>query len=517
MKKTISINLAGLVFNIEEQGYERLKHYLDAIRIIFSDELGASEIMEDIESRIAELFHERLSELKQAVTEEDVHKVILIMGEPNDYAIDSDETQNSKTEANYDTNKRFEEGAQRRLYRDQDKASVAGVCAGLGHYFNVDPVVFRLLFVLLVILGGSGILIYIILIIAVPEAKTTAEKLQMRGESVNIENIKEHVANFSEGAKNGATKATHNIKKAFTKGYQTLRKVCVILAKVIGVFFLIGGLVGCVVLAGVFYGDFKLFPFFAEGVPNNLYSFLSLIFESSNFSWLFLSIFMVAAIPLLVLFVNGLKLLTDWKYNMKGFYIGTFVLWVVSIISVSFYGVETGVQFKAKRQVSQLVELGEGQVGDTLIVDMFSGFLEEPTFSQYEMTDFFRIDERSIYLSAITLAIVKDGSIDDFEISYQKISNGPTGKIAYDKAQAIDFNYSIERNMLLLPAYYSFPIHDKIRGQHVRMEVRVPENKYVIIKNYDDDFPCDIQTKSMRKVEKESKDRIWTTKQVISD
>lgn len=517
MKKTISINLAGLVFNIEEQGYERLKQYLDAIRRIFSNEVGASEIMEDIESRIAELFHERLGKMKQVITESDIEEIIQIMGEPNDYAVDNeDETQDESTSSE-ESKKVFEEFRQKRLYRDEDKASVAGVCAGLGHYFNIDPVVFRLLFVFMVILGGSGILIYIILILVVPEAKTTAEKLQMRGEPVNIESIKEHVSNFTEDAKKGVNKASHNIRNAVSKSHSLLRKVFLVASKVIGVGFLVGGLIGTVVLIGVFFGDFKLFPFYVENAPNNLYSFLSLIFETNHFSWVFLAMFFVVIIPVVSLFVLGLKLIIDWKYKMKGFHIGALILWVISIIVLSFYGIETGLQFKEERQVSQLVEFDNEQMGDTLLVDMFSAFSEEPYFGDYESSNFMRIDKDSIYLSAVTISLIKDASIDEYEISYQKISNGPTGKMAYENAQAIYYNCAIEKNELILPGYYAFPIRDKFRGQHVRVEIRVPEDKYVIIKNYDDDFPCDIHTKSMRRIEKESKDRVWTTKQMVDD
>lgn len=517
MKKTISINLAGLVFNIEEQGYERLKQYLDAIRRIFINEAGASDIMEDIESRIAELFHERLGKLKQVITDSDIEEIILIMGEPNDYALDGEGDSENESSSKDESKKVFEEFRQKRLYRDEDKASVAGVCAGLGHYFNIDPVVFRLLFVLMVILGGSGILIYIILILVVPEAKTTAEKLQMRGEPVNIESIKEHVSNFTEDAKKGVNKASHNIRNAVNKSHNLLRKVFLVASKVIGAGFLVGGIIGIVVLIGVFFGDFKLFPFYAENAPNNLYSFLSLIFETNHFSWVFIALFFVVIIPVVSLFVLGLKLIIDWKYKIKGFHIGALILWVISIIVLSFYGIETGLQFKEERQINQLIEFDQGHIGDTLLIDVFSNFLAEPYFEEHEMANFMRIDRDSIYLSSVTLSLVKDASVDEFEISYHKISSGPTGKVAYQNAQAIHFDCSLDKNQLVLPGYYSFPIQNKFRGQHVRVEIRVPEDKYVIIKNYDDDFPSDMQTKSMRRIEKESKDRVWTTKQVENE
>jgi hypothetical protein len=198
---------------------------------------------------------------------------------------------------------------------------------------------------------------------------------------------------------------------------------------------------------------------------------------------------------------------------MKGLLIGLLVFWVVSIIVLSFYGVETGLQFKEERQVSQLVEYNSEDVGDTLFVDMSGRHADVTHTGDYNASNYLHIDNDSIYLSAITISIIKDASLEDFEVSYQKISNGPTGKIAYENAQAISMNCFIRKNELIYQAYYSFPLEDKIRGQYVRLEIRVPENKYVIIKNYDHDFPGDIQTKSMRRIEIESRDRVWTTTQ----
>lgn len=102
--------------------------------------------------------------MKQVITEEDISEVIKIMGEPNDYAADGDQIPEDEYSSDENSKNVTDDFRQKRLYRDEDNASVAGVCAGLGHYFNIDPVVFRLIFILMVILGGSGILIYIILI-----------------------------------------------------------------------------------------------------------------------------------------------------------------------------------------------------------------------------------------------------------------------------------------------------------------------------------------------------------------
>lgn len=132
---------------------------------------------------------------------------------------------------------------------------------------------------------------------------------------------------------------------------------------------------------------------------------------------------------------------------------------------------------------------------------------------EFEQDDLLFIDKDSVYLSAASVSIIRDGSLSEFEISMQKISNGPTGKKAVEYALAIGYNCNLVGNELYLPSYYSFPVADKIRGQRVVLEVRVPEDKYIIMKNYDDDFHGEVRTKSMRRVEDESKWCVWTTKQ----
>jgi hypothetical protein len=85
MNKTISINLAGRVFNIEDDAFITLKEYLDKIKMNFMNDSAATEIMDDIEDRIAELFQERTNERKNVITSEDVTQVMTIMGKPEDY------------------------------------------------------------------------------------------------------------------------------------------------------------------------------------------------------------------------------------------------------------------------------------------------------------------------------------------------------------------------------------------------------------------------------------------------
>lgn len=196
MTETISINLGGLLFHIDDEAYEILKSYLQAIERQFVDEKEQREIITDIETRLAELFTERIDRQKDLIRVNHVNQVISIMGEPHDF-VEEDSEDEPKSKKNYQrasTNKR--------MYRNPDERILGGVCSGLGAYFNTDPWIFRALFIVFSVFFLSGFIIYLILWIAIPEAKTSAQKLEMRGEPITVENIKNAVKNEFDRVKN---------------------------------------------------------------------------------------------------------------------------------------------------------------------------------------------------------------------------------------------------------------------------------------------------------------------------
>ena len=186
MKKTININLAGFVFYIDEDAYETLQKYLNNIRTYLGNTEGREEIIDDIESRIAELFSEKQ---KQVITLIEVNEVIEVMGQPEDYM--SEEEPEEKT-AGQQSNKR--------LYRDPDSTVLGGVCSGVGHYLNIDAVWIRLIF-LAMVWSGVSILFYFILWAIIPKAETTAQKLEMKGKAATFSNIEDYVRKGYENVK----------------------------------------------------------------------------------------------------------------------------------------------------------------------------------------------------------------------------------------------------------------------------------------------------------------------------
>jgi phage shock protein PspC (stress-responsive transcriptional regulator) len=194
MKKTLTINLAGVVYHIDEDAYSSLRNYIDALENKFRQEPGVKDLIDDIEARISELLAERLGTKRQVVTNTDIDFVIETLGSPE---VISDTESESKT-----SDEKWNKHSYRRMYRDPDHRMIGGVCAGLAAYWDIDPVILRVIFVILVFAGFSGVLIYIIFWIIMPEAITTAQKLEMRGEAVTIENIKNSIKNEFEQVKN---------------------------------------------------------------------------------------------------------------------------------------------------------------------------------------------------------------------------------------------------------------------------------------------------------------------------
>lgn len=188
MKVTVNINLGGYAFNVDDDAYERLRQYMKSLEKEFSGEPGASEIMTDIEGRISELFKARLNAYKQVITMKDVEEVMAILGSPEVI---------SGSEPSGEVPPR----SSRRMYRDPDRRVFGGVCAGISAYLDWDPLILRIIFAILIFAGGFGLGLYIILWIVLPEAKTTAQKLEMRGDPVTIDNIKDSVRQEFETVK----------------------------------------------------------------------------------------------------------------------------------------------------------------------------------------------------------------------------------------------------------------------------------------------------------------------------
>ena len=193
MKTTVNISLRGYIFHLEEDAYERIKHYLDDLKRALSNEENFKEIIDNIEERIAELFRRRLSQHKQVVNMRDVEEVSAILGTPEE--ISGEEKRKEENRKNASAT------GTRKLYRDPVARVLGGVCSGLSIYTDMPLWLMRAIFVVFAFIGGFSVLVYVILWIVVPEARTASQKIEMEGRPVNIENIKDFVKQEFETVK----------------------------------------------------------------------------------------------------------------------------------------------------------------------------------------------------------------------------------------------------------------------------------------------------------------------------
>ncbi|WP_294608007.1 PspC domain-containing protein [uncultured Bacteroides sp.] len=217
MKKTLTVNLGGTVFHIDEDAYRLLDNYLSNLKLHFRRQAGADEIVNDIELRISELFSEKLTAGSQVITITDVEEVINRMGRPEEMETGTSEegasgSKNSEGASgsgygpgswNSDAKSSYT-STRRRLYRNPDDKMLGGVVSGLAAYLNWDVTLLRLLLLIILICGyGTLIPVYIVCWLVIPEAHTAAEKLNMRGEAVTVENIGKTVTDGFEKVANG--------------------------------------------------------------------------------------------------------------------------------------------------------------------------------------------------------------------------------------------------------------------------------------------------------------------------
>ncbi|HSX29256.1 MAG TPA: PspC domain-containing protein [Candidatus Saccharimonadales bacterium] len=206
MKEITSVQLGRQAFKIAVDAYKELQDYLNAIK----HEVGtqSKDVLDEVELRMAELLNERGITGDTVVLSEDVAFLKHQLGQPGDFKED------------VEAHEAYEapEDAPRRLYRDTDRAMLAGVASGLAAYFNIDVVIFRLIFAIATITGGWGALLYGLMWIIVPEAKTSSERLQMRGKAVTIDSIKAAVEQADvKGAAERAGKTASKVVAPFLK------------------------------------------------------------------------------------------------------------------------------------------------------------------------------------------------------------------------------------------------------------------------------------------------------------
>jgi len=228
MKQTTSINIGGIVLHIDDDAFQQLNEYIRRLEKHFEKDPEKTEILNDIEQRMAELLSEQLSSRERSVNVEHVKKAISIMGNPQDFDNDTMETSSAQSSDNDKKPKHF--------YRNPEGKIIAGVASGLGVYFNIDPVLIRIGLLILTLVGaGFPVPLYIILWIIIPEAQSRTQKMEMYGESINIDSIKKNAQAGFEDIKSTVRDFAHssNTKNAVSQMGSFIGKVAPIVFKVV--------------------------------------------------------------------------------------------------------------------------------------------------------------------------------------------------------------------------------------------------------------------------------------------
>ena len=478
MNKTVNINLGGMFFHIDEDAYQKLTRYFDAIKRSLTNSNGKDEIIKDIEMRIAELVAEKHTNEKQVINIKELDEIIAVMGQPEDYRIDPDGEEEQAR--NFDAGTTAAASGTKKLYRDKDGGMVGGVLSGLGYYFGIDKVWLRILLLILVCFYGTGFLAYIILWIVMPEAVTTTEKLEMMGEPITISNIEKKVreefdmvsdkfknANYDKMG-NQVKSSASKLGSSFGDFILTILKV---FAKFLGVMLIMGSLAWLVVL---FIGVFTL------GTPNFIDFPWNEFFLSGSLAqyptWVFgLLVFAAIGIPLFFLLLLGFKLLSP---NMKS--IGNIAkytllaLWLISIGLVISVGIQQATEFAIDGSVikKETIQLAET---DTLFVkfkhsDYYSR--SNRNHNDFMITED-SVNNKIIYSNQVHLRVVKT----DEKLPYLQIERNAKGKslsVAKKTAEKIKYSYQIIGNRVILDDYLVTDFANKYRDQEVEITLYLP-------------------------------------------
>ena len=336
MKKTYTINISGTVFHIDDDAFEKLQKYLQMLNKHFGFAMEGQEIIQDIEARIAELFIEKTSNKLEVITNPMVDEVIARMGKPEDFMEPGEEEASEKKVSDIPFDD--EQKMRRRLYRDGDNRVLGGVCSGMGAYFNIDVVILRVLFVLAVFLSvGAAPLVYIVLWIAVPKAKTTAQRLEMRGKEANISNIektiKEEVnevgASYNKFINTPTGEKGQTRRERFgdmvTSIFRVVLRIVVLIFGAALIICGIASLIGFVTTMTIGHSIFNGGPWNFGGHSDIDMSALLNNFVSPGAHIIsVIAISLLVGIPILLLLFIGTKLLFRYKTNNRLIGLGTF-------------------------------------------------------------------------------------------------------------------------------------------------------------------------------------------------
>jgi phage shock protein PspC (stress-responsive transcriptional regulator) len=505
MKKTVTVNIGGIVFHIEETAYEKLQSYLSNIKSYFTLSDGRDEIIQDIETRIAEMFSEKITNSRMVVTDADVEEVMKQLGKPSEVA-GADEEQPTNENSN-------QERAEKKLFRDPDDKIVGGVCSGVAHYFGIQPLWLRLLLVFTIIYFGAGLLLYIILWIVIPKANNSSEKLAMKGKPINLDTIKEtieeDVNDFTERVKGkkplfqkGTTRLARFVEDVISIVLQILKFIAKFIGAIISIilFILLFGLMLALLGITGALGDANIPVFLSNFVLSPTEMFIAIM-----------GIAFTIGIPLLLILYRVLRYLFNIRKEPKRVRTTAGVLWIIGVIMLGIIALSVSKNFGSKQAASVSMPIQQPK-GDTLYLndvlinentsDIFIGV--SGNNNNFNIVS----NQDTASLTLVDLDIVRaDGN--EFELVQEISSRGSSKQDALLGTKELQYKISQTDSSLSLSNYFSILPGKKFRGQTVHLLLKVPVGKSVYLGNDLELLLNDVKN-TTNMYDGDMTDKIWT-------
>ena len=502
MNKTVTINICNIIFHIEEDAFDKLSKYLSTIKGYFSSTESGNEIMSDIEARIAEMLQSKISAAKQVVLMSDVDFVMESMGKPEEFAGDSSDNI-SGSEVNQNESDENTEVIKKRLYRDGDNKVLGGVCSGIGHYFGLDSVWLRIALLLMLFFAGTGILLYIILWIAMPEAKTTAEKLAMKGEKADINNISKAVKEEAEQLKKRIEKYGNEFKNTANNNRDVPRNVAEKLIQfIIDVFFYIVRVflkiaaallvaAGVILFLGLFTSVFGL-SFLTNNTTAKEWIDL-LLLDGKDFHIGLIGIVFFIGTPIIMMIYVCVKFLFKIKYTNRWVNRVAGVIWLVGFVVLLYVAINTGSDFSKTAKVRENTIVVPH---DTLYLKMNEMPIEydeinasddeqegEKGFEAYKKSNDYMIGTNNgikYLLGHAQLNIIKSQT-DKIIIVVVKEAKGSDKRTATDRAKNISYKVAQTDSLIEFDNLFKVNNADKFRFQDIKVILKLPIGKIVYL------------------------------------
>jgi phage shock protein PspC (stress-responsive transcriptional regulator) len=475
---------------MDEDAFHKLNHYLDSLKAHFASEGDTGkEIMEDIEQRVAELLEKKITDGTQVVSLDNVNEAIGILGKIEDFVYEGTRS----TARDYEGYGRRDH---RRFFRDEENNYIGGVAAGLGAYFDIDPLWVRLAFIALIFLQGLGIIVYAILWIVVPRARTTNEKLQMHGIPVTLSSIKDSVNAEYDKVKTGLyninrSPGAERTRNAIENIFRAIGLVFIAFFKFIigavGVVFLITGTIFLAIMIMFLLGFTPVFGHFQiwDGIP---FPFMSHFFmNSSHYYLLIIALVILVVIPIIGLIYGGIKILFNIRTKhpvLRAFLLVTWILALVFFISIMAMNTSN---FAAETSGKQ-TDIVETTKYPRLYIEVRDNS-ENKRITQYSIFDHhfeYSKNDNSLYTQPhISLLNSYD---DDMSVTVEKRINNVGLRNSQEFLDRVNYNWEQRDSVIYIDKYLYTSDQNFWMFARVDLDLRIPENQVIILS----DGMCDL-------------------------